>query len=299
MGNLFVYLLFLLRFVSSSQNNGYPLLDLLYTHCSASLNCESINTTIKSNISQQACCGRCSCNADCGHNQSCCLQEENEEYTRTTGQECIEPLIGDKNIFGASKRYAFMMWTQCPDKQEDCKYKNGSLNISPVSTSSSETFLNEDCAICNNAGDLKRWPAEVKIKMNDFLLDVWQVEEEEFAARKFHPPSGSVQTSCIATQIEEYQLLCSNALYIHLCKTLNLPFTIYSYIYRNIFCFFCEYNRDDFMCAMSIPKQDTSKITMLIDDSISKEVRSTYLSRINTKSDACPDKFIPHPAKVF
>jgi len=298
MGNSFIHLLFLLRFVSTSQNNSYPLLDLLYTHCPASLNCGSINTTIKSNISQQACCGTCNCNADCGHNQSCCLQEENDEYAMATGKECIEPIIGDKSMFGTSI-HAFMMWTQCPDKQVDCKYKNGSLNISPVSTPSSETFLNEDCAICNNAGDFKRWPADVKIKMNDFLLDIWQDEKDlEFAARKFYPPSGSVQTSCIATQIEESQLLCSNAMYIHLCKTLNLPFTINSYIYRNIFCFFCEYKSDDLTCTMSIPKQDTSKITMLIDDSISKEVRSKYFSRINTKDDACPDKFIPHPAKV-
>jgi len=297
MGNTrIVYLLFLLRFVSALRN---PLLDSLYQYCPTSLDCESDKTAFNPNRSQQACCGTCGCDMNCGKTQSCCLQEENEVYKKATGLECIEPVIGDTNMLYASSGYAVMMVTQCIDEHIDCKYKDGSIIISPVSTPSCETFLNEECAICNNVGKFIHWAADVKIRSYDFLLNVWQSPEtSEMATRIFRPPKGTTPTSCIATQIDEAQMLCSNDLYIHLCKSLNLPFTFDSYTYRNIFCFFCEYNSDTRACGMPIPKQDVSMITMLVDSSISLAVRSSYFGRKNDKGDACPPNYMPHPTQV-
>ena len=296
MGNTrIIYLLFLLRFVSALRN---PLLDPLYQYCPTSLDCEWVKTVFNSNRSQQSCCGTCGCYTNCGHNQSCCLQEENEEYKKATGQECIESFIGDKNMFYASSGHAVMMVTQCIDEHIDCKYKEGSINISPVSTPSSETFLNEGCAICNNKGELIHWASDVKIKLYDFL-NAWQSpENSEMATRIFRPPKETMYTSCIATQIDESQLQCSNDIYIRLCKSLNLPFTFDSNTYRNIFCFFCEYNSDTRVCGMSITKQNPSMFTMLYDSSISLAVRSSYFGRKNDKGDACPLNYMPHPTKV-
>jgi len=285
-------LMLLLRVVNSAQNHSlvYP----LFRYCPISLNCESDNATIHSDQSLRACCGTCSCDKTCGQNQSCCLQEDNEEYLKETGRKCIEPFTGHKTMFYASSGYAVMMFTRCTDTQVDCRYKNDTLNISPVSTSS-ETYLNEECAICNNESEFTHWRADVKITAFGIQTDVWGGPET--STRIFRPPSSATPTPCTVTQIRQSHVQCSNDNYKRLCTSLNLPFTINSYTYRNIFCYFCEFHTDDPICV-SRPKQDNSMFTMLLDNSIRGEVKKSYFSRNNANGDACPNNFMPHPAKV-
>jgi len=236
MGNMKAILLgFLLCFPNAAECN--TLFDPLYTYCPSVTNCGMINTTIISDQPQQACCGTCSCDKNCGQNQSCCLQDENEAYTKAMGRECIELYFGDTNMFYASSGYAVMMVTRCADEQAECKYENGALNVSPVSTPS-ETFLNENCAICNNVRDFKHWPSDLKLSTGGFQTDVWY--DSEKVTQLFRPPKGTKQTSCIATQIEASQR-CSNDNYTQLCQLLKLPFTLRTYTYNNIYCYFCKH----------------------------------------------------------
>ena len=288
-------LLLLMRFVNSAQNHSlvYP----LFRYCPNSLNCESVNATIHSDQSREACCGTCSCDETCGQNQLCCLQDENDEYTKISGRECIEPFTGDKKIFYASSGYAVMMFTHCTDTQVDCRYKNDTLNISPVSTSS-KTYLNEECAICNNESEFTHWKADVRFTASGIQTDVWEdPETSTIATQIFRPPSGSTHTQCIVTHIKASHVRCSNDNYIRLCNSLKLPFTVYSYTYQNIFCYFCEFHTDDPHCV-SRPKQSNVAITMLLDTLIRGEVKESYFSRKNAISDDCPNNYMPHPAKV-
>ena len=252
--------MFVSTFVISTCNT---LLDTLYTYCPTSFQCEDVNTTIDYSKSHQDCCGTCSCDKTCGHNQSCCLQDENEEYANAMGRTCIEAFVGDKDIFYANAGYAVMMVIYCTDRKLDCMNKNGTLNINPVSTSTSETYINEQCAICNNASDIKHWRSDVYVTTDGRQRDVWPgAENTVIATRIFRPSEGATPTACVASQIEDSQIRCSNEQYIHMCTSLNLPYTIKSNTYRNIFCFLCEIRRDKPFCVTSHGKQFTMPYTM-------------------------------------
>jgi len=158
---------FLLLFSSSASDVNF--LQLLNQYCAISLDCQLQNSNItKTENKWDECCGKCSCDEQCGQTQSCCFAEENDRYLRTHGKECIDPFFGDPAYFQMYGGSGFVMVTQCTDTNEECKYRNGIVNVNPVESSSSEVFINKECARCNDVSTFVRWNARILSRGTSF-----------------------------------------------------------------------------------------------------------------------------------
>jgi len=121
-------------------------------YCPTSIDCltnTTLNATITDNDAQE-CCAQCSCQKDCGRFMPCCFDADNEKNTHAHGKECSDPFVGDRTNFEAIGCQGYVMVTQCIDRNDWCRYKDGQLNIRPVISSTFYVYINEAYASCNN-----------------------------------------------------------------------------------------------------------------------------------------------------
>jgi len=292
---------FILLFSSIASDVNF--LKLLNQYCAISLDCQLHNTG-SSNITKtenkwDECCGKCSCDEHCGQSQSCCFAEENDRYLRTHGKECIDSFIGDPEYFQMYGGSGFVMVTQCPDKNEECKYRNGIVNVNPVESASSEVFINKKCARCNNISNFVRWNARILSRGTSFY-SFRNIEEQRINTETilYEPPTNFNYPTCYGSFVTVNISECPNDLYKDACTSTVLPFITRSGPYQNVFCYLCD--------ALHLPTCPISSrtfpgtLSLLLNNKLDPTTIAAYFSRENlpTDKDKCQEGFMPHPSRV-
>ena len=277
-------------------------------YCPPSIHC-GVDNTVDSHISNtdvNDCCGSCSCDPNCGQTLPCCFVEDNDEYTWQHGQECVEPFIGDRYMVSKIDTRGVMMVTRCFDRNVQCKNTNGQINIWPVEGRSSEIFLNEECAKCNNGKTFTRWDIKLMLTRETFQLDSFrnlgpinsytEISERTFV---FLPLSTSNYKTCEKYSFKYINYAsCPNETYKELCSSVILPYFSHKETFRNVFCYLCHV-LDTFQCIPFQQRSGFGSYSMLLDSRISTGAVSRYYSRTQIDSKACDANFVPHPYKVL
>jgi len=262
------------------------------------------NSTTKTNYAD--CCGRCSCAADCGHSQSCCLVEDNAAYTHIHGEECINPIVGNEFDFVASGGRGVMMVTRCIDQSEGCKYSHGNVNVSPVESDTGDVFINRNCALCNNVSSFTRWNVEIKARGSNLKIETFrslgdtETNTTDVDTKIFLPTLTSTPTECQVTFRNIDESKCPNKSVEEMCKSVLLPFVLGHVTYRNYFCYLCAEHGSD-KCTKpgdTIDRTNVGSFTLILNERLNVNDISVYFNRRNVDSEVCPEHFIPHPYKV-
>jgi len=284
----------------------------LQEYCPLPSTCRLLGTTgtERADSEHDGCCGTCSCSKNCAQQQSCCDDQENQQNRRLTSKRCVSPYSGWSRFFDESGLKGVMMVTVCADKVTDCLSANFSKStIAPVSSPIGETYVNQDCAKCNNVSQIKDW--DMLIISNNDLSDSFHnlfIDASTSSAAKvfFLNESQSVET-CDAFLFSEKTVQCKNKTLMALCKTLYLPYQFGSHVYKNIFCHFCRNADPKPRCFRShhgtkdikgIQKMISGGFSAVLDSNIKPKQISSYFKRESLTSTRCPDEYIPHPAKV-
>ena len=259
-----------------------------------------------SNVS--ACCGSCSCDLNCGQTMTCCLEEDNVKYSQSKGKECVEPFVGSKDVVSSLEMRGLMMVTHCLDKNVQCKYMNGQINMWIVEDKNSEIFLNEECAKCNNVSEFTRWDIKMNLPTKSIGHDSFRefgagtfISEGSSGAIVFLPTSTSSPIICDTHSFQSINYSsCPNELYKELCASVFLPYSHVPGIsvYRNVFCYFCEHN-EELKCSPPYVKSPSGSYSVILDHTISTDEVETYFSRNQVDTETCNGNFLPHPYKVL
>jgi len=277
-------------------------------YCPSSILCDidGISASNVTNTNVDDCCGSCSCDLNCGQTLSCCFEEDNDKYTRQHGIECVEPFVGDKDMVSEAERRGVMMVTHCLDRNEQCKYINGQINIEPVEGHSSEIFLNKNCAKCNNVNTFRRWDIKIMLTREIFQLDSFRnldtinskTEVYERTA-VFVPLSTSKHTICEKHSFESINYTsCPNETFKELCASVFLPYHLRTKTYRNVFCYLCQ-SWGTLECVPLGQRSGSGSYSMILNSAISTGAVGSYFSRKQVESRACDENFVPHPNTVF
>jgi len=277
---------------------------------SSSIHCDVEDTVGGNTTNVVECCGSCSCDRNCGQTLSCCLEEDNVEYTRQHGKECVEPFVGDRHIVSDVEIRGIMMVTHCLDRNVHCKNINGQINIQPVEGKHFEIFLNKNCAKCNNVIEFTRWNIKIRLTTKVFGLNSFRNlgainsnSEEPRGTLTFLPTSTSKPISCDKYSFRSINYSsCPNESYAELCASVRLPYSLNSAAsridFRNVFCYLCE-NPDILPCYLGDDKTAPGSFSMILDQTISTDAVGTYLSRNQVDAETCDAMFLPHPNKVL
>ena len=284
----------------------------LHEYCPLPSTCRLSGTTgaERADSEHDGCCGTCSCSKDCAQQQSCCDDQENQQYRRLTSKRCVSPYSGRSRFLDESGIKGVIMVTMCADRVTDCLSPNFTKStIAPVSSIKGETYVNQDCAKCNNVSQIKDW--DMLIISNNDLSDSFHnlfsdASTSTVAKLYFLNESQSVET-CDAFLFSEKTVQCKNKTLMDLCKTLYLPYQFGSHVYKNIFCHFCYNAEPKPRCFRShlgtkdikgIQKMISGGFSALLDSNIKPKQMSSYFARETLTSTSCPDEYLPHPAKV-
>jgi len=269
-------------------------------YCSTSLDCP-LEHQAESNFTEtetDGCCLTCSCSEQCGQTQSCCFVEDNINYVGKQGKECIEPFVGNGDHFHQLGGLGVVMVTTCRDRDEECKNKNGTLNVSPVESTSSEVFINEECARCNRVNNFVRWNVRI-------LSD----GHYSYSFRNMAKPTNNIETlfydspttASHPTCYRSFQPVdisnCPNEIYKQACASVVLPFLTTYGTFQNVFCFLCisPYAPS---CDLSINRVPSGPMSLLLNNKLDVTTIAAYFSRDRLQSNDCPDGYMPHPARV-
>jgi len=245
------------------------------------------------------CCGHCSCEPDCGRTQSCCLEEENEEYVHTFGKACVQPFVGDPSQYFFSNYSGVMMVTRCKDIGEQCSTKDGQLYVNPVS-SLHEVYVNENCASCNHVNKFTVWKWKV-IFDKDHNLNFRNMLQDPSSTRVVLPPVDHPVVTCHSILKPSKSITCTNSSMQELCRKVHLPYTFRETVYQNIFCKFCDYDKvlQTDACDITKQKLGEKKLTILFDPVIGPDYLRQYFTRSDIGKEHCPNGYIPHPFKTM
>ena len=271
-------------------------------YCPKSIDCH-LEGSVDSNLTtseKNECCGTCSCNEECGQTLSCCLKEDNVKYSETHGKECIQPFNGDEDDIQGTNILGIIMVTQCPDKDTDCKYNNGTINVNPVESPKSEVFINKDCARCNNVKMFLPWIARI-VSKGTHIFSFRNLQEPNINTGTiiYEPPTPFSHPSCHGSFIPVNIANCPNELYKQMCLSTVLPFFTSYGTFQNVFCFFCTYSHVTDKCDFQF-RAAHGTYSLLLDGTLATEAIVTYFSRdrVLKADDQCYEGFIPHPSKV-
>jgi len=280
--------------LSLSIASDVNLLHMLAQLCPKSLDCQ-LNNTENSDVTEtkwHACCGKCSCDENCGQTQSCCFVEDNVRYLKTHEtheKECIDPFVGDAIDFQQYGGHGFVMVTKCLDRNEECKYKNGTLNVNPVESTIAEVFINKECARCNDVSSVIPWNA--RIISNG---------KKRYSFRNFvyEPPSSANYPECYSSFVTVNVSKCPNELYKEACISTFLPFITRVGTYQNVFCYLCleSYLPSCSAFSRTIP----GTYLLLLNNRLDTATITDYFSREHMliDRDTCQEGYMPHPSRV-
>jgi len=290
------FVLLLTSCIASDVN----ILHMFRQYCSKSLDCP-LEHQAESNFTEtdtDECCLKCSCSEQCGMTQSCCFVEDNIDYVRKQGKECIEPFIGDVNHFLQLGGYGFVMVTTCLDRDEECKYKNVTLNVSPVESTSSEVFINEECARCNKVNNFVRWNVRI-LSTGQYSYSFRNMDEptNNIETIIYNSPTTVSHHTCYKTFVPVDISNCPNELYKQACASVVLPFFTYLGTFKNVFCFLC-FSPKTPSCDLSNGRETPGGISLLLNNKLDVTTIAAYFSRDRLQSNDCPDGYMPHPARV-
>jgi len=293
--------IFLLTLCFASDNN---FLHLFEQYCAESLKCQ-LETQRDSNLTEtktNKCCGECSCEENCGQTQSCCFAEDNVRYSKTHGKECIDPYTGDEVQFQQVGSQGIVMVTHCLDKNQECKFKNGTLNVNPVESSSSEVFINKDCAMCNGVSSFVRWKARI-LSSGTLLYPYQNIEDPRVNTETviFEPPTTFLYPKCHSTFIKVDISKCPDELYKQACLSVVLPFITLKGAYQNIFCFLCIESYKS-SCSPKMDRTAPGTMSLLLDSALDTTNIAAYFSREHkklTNKEHCQEGYMPHPSRVW
>jgi len=277
-------------------------LQLLGHYCSKSLDCrpeEKVDSNLTA-FENDECCGQCSCNEECGQSLSCCLKEDNIKYSETHGKECVKPFNGNVEDFQRINGLGVIMVTQCPDKNEECKYTHGTLNVNPVESPMSEVFINKDCARCNNVSDTIPWIARI-VSKGTHIFSFRNMKEPNINTGTiiYEPPTPFSYPTCYGSFIPVNIANCPNELYKQMCSSTVLPFFSSYGTFQNVFCYLCT-SSDVAECDLNYSRTLHGTFSLLLDNTLDTGTIVTYFSRdsLLRADNKCREGYIPHPSKV-
>jgi len=302
---MFVFKVRFFLLLTSSIASDVTLLHMLQQYCSISLNCELENLGNENTTETKwdACCGQCSCDEQCGQTQSCCFAEDNVKYSRIHGKECIYPHTGDISDFQQIGGHGFVMITQCPDMNKECKYKNGIVNVNPVESSSSEVFINKECARCNNVSNFVRWNARI-VSRGVLLYSFRNIEEPNINPETiiYEPPTTFYYPKCYNFFVTVNISKCPNDLFKQACISIYLPLMTRVGTFQNVFCYLCIYSlySHSHLCSPSGDKFYQGTLSLVLDNTLDTTTIADYFSRQHMlgNKENCQEDYMPHPSKV-
>jgi len=276
------------------------ILHMFRQYCSKSLDCP-LEHQAESNFTEtetDECCLKCSCGEQCGMTQSCCFVEDNINHVGKQGKECIEPFIGDVNHFLQLGGHGVVMVTTCLDRDKECKYKNGTLNLRPVESTSSEVFINEECARCNRVNNFVRWNVRI-LSTGQYSYSFRNMDEPTNNDETiiYNSPTTVSHSTCYESFVPVDISNCPNEIYKQACASVVLPFLTTSGTFKNVFCFMC-YSPNAPSCDLSLGREFSRAITLLLNYKLDVTTIAAYFSRDRLQSNDCPDGFMPHPVRV-
>ena len=274
---------------------------LIFFTCSDNTALNPLEHQAESNFTEtetDECCLKCSCSAQCGQTQSCCFVEDNVNHLRKQGKECIEPFVGDGDHFHQLGGLGVVMVTTCRDKDEDCKNENGTLNVRPVESTSSEVFINEECARCNRVNNFVRWNVRILSKgLYSYSFRNMDKPTNNIETIIYDSPTTASQPTCYKSFESVDISNCPNELYKQACASVFLPFLTYLGTFQNVFCFLCISTYAP-TCDLSTGRVTPGAITLLLNNKLDVATIAAYFSRDRLQSNDCSDGYMPHPARV-
>ena len=281
----------------SSIASDVDVLHLLKQYCVNLLDCQLENLG-SSNITTE-CCGKCSCDEQCGRTQSCCFAEDNARYSRTHGKECINPFIGNSLHFQQFGGRGVVMVTQCSDRNKECMYRNGTVNVSPVESASSEVFINAECAQCNNVSSFVRWNIRIVSKGKQ-LYSFRYIDEPRINTETiiYEPPTTYTYPECYDFFVTVNISRCPNKVYERACMSTFLPFFTNFGTFQNVFCYLCvtPYLPICSIVTRTIP----GTFSLILHNKLDTTTVAAYFSREHMliNRDTCQKGYMPHPSRV-
>jgi len=283
--------------LSSGIASDVDFLSLLKQYCVNSLECQLDNLG-STNITSE-CCGKCSCDEQCGQTQSCCFAEDNARYSRTHGKECINPFIGNPLHFQQVGGRGIVMVTQCSDRNKECMYRNGTVNVSPVESTSSEVFINAECAQCNNVSSFVRWNIRIVSKGKQ-LYSFRYIDEPRINTETiiYEPPTTYTYPECYDFFVTVNISRCPNKVYERACMSTFLPFFTNFGTFQNVFCYLCvtPYLPICSIVTRTIP----GTFSLILHNKLDTTTVAAYFSREHMliNRDTCQKGYMPHPSRV-
>jgi len=298
---MFVFKVRFFLLLTSSIASDVTFLHMLQQYCSESLNCPLENQG-SGNITEtkwDECCGECSCDDQCSQTLSCCFAEDNAQFSRIHGKECIYPHTGDDFYSQQISGHGIVMVSQCPDKNEECKYRNGIVNVNPVESASSEVFINKECARCNNVTSFVRWNARI-VSRGVRLYSFQNIEEPSINSEKiiYEPPTTFNYPKCYSSFQTVDISKCPNELFKQACSSTYLPLFTRVGTFQNVFCYLCIYHTR--LCQPRIHRDNQGTFSLLLDNTLDTTTIAGYFSRQHMlgNKEKCQEEYMPHPSKV-
>jgi len=298
---MFVFKVRLFLLLSSSIASDVNFLYMLKHYCPNSLDCQLENTK-SSNLTEtnwDECCRKCSCDEQCGQTQSCCYAKDNARYTRTHGKECINPFIGDPLRFQQIGGHGVVMVTQCPERNEECMNINGTVHVNPVESTSSEVFINPECARCNNVSSFVRWNTRI-VSTGKHIYSFRYIEEPRINTETiiYEPPTKFTYPECYRSFETVNTSKCLNELYKQACTSTVLPIFTQLGTYQNVFCYLCVVSY--LPTCSSVSRTISGTFSLILNNKLDTTTIAAYFSRghLLINRDSCQKGYIPHPSRV-
>ena len=275
---------------------------LLMQYCSKSLNCprDNLGNENTTDTEWDKCCGKCSCDEQCGQTQSCCLVEDNVQFSRRHGKECIEPYVGAVSHFQQIGGHGVVMVTQCLNINKECKYKNGIVNVNPVESSTSEVFINKECAQCNNVSTFVPWTSRI-VSGGKHLYSFRNIQEPTINAETiiYEPPKKFTYPECYSSFLTVNISQCPNDLYRQACSSTVLPYFTNLGTFQNVFCYLCIYSKR-LPCYSMGDRVIPGTFSLFVNSTLDTTAIASYFAREHMlgNKEKCQEGFMPHPSRV-
>jgi hypothetical protein len=217
-------------------------------------------------------CSQCECDDSCVRRSTCCPSKflrqtpapDFVQYPSTSDDKhgpllhCLEPLWNMGSQIKA--RQSYWMTKICPDSADCISPPSRNItNFTPVTSSvTRETYINVNCAVCNNErlSDLVSWEKKKICNTRYHLLSkqdpdtFYDMVFQQFSHCNlgFYPPA-SVQNMvnpCLTPTIEVNCEVNRDMNYLsEACRKYHLPYNTNNEVYKNIYCSLCEFDAKD------------------------------------------------------
>jgi len=191
------------------------------------------------------------------------------------------------------------MVTQCLNRNKECKYRNGIVNVNPVESSSSEVFINKECARCNDVSNFVRWNARIRSRGAN-LYSFKNIDEPSRNPETiiFEPPTTSYYPKCYRSFQTVDISKCPNELFKQACSSTYLPLFTRVGTFQNVFCYTC-YSLTP-QCQPHIYRDIHGTFSLLMDNDLDTTTIACYFSRQHMlgNKEKCEEEYMPHPLKV-